>query len=72
MITEPITDHSHENVYFYVRKTSENCQFNVYSAVFNPILDGGGGKSAPSWFLNTAQKLLGVGSRNFVTFSINV
>ena len=37
MITEPIIDHSHENVYFIrYEKTSENCQYNfkVYSALF--------------------------------------
>ena len=28
----------------------------------NIIFLGGGGKFAPSWFFNTAQKLLGVGS----------
>ena len=33
---------------------------------------GEGGKFAPSWFSNTAQKLLGVGSWNFVIFTINV
>ena len=33
MITEPIADHSHENCVHV--KTSENCQFYVYSAVFN-------------------------------------
>ena len=38
-----------------------------------PYFGRGGGEFAPpSWFFNTTQKLLSVGSWNFVTFSINV
>ena len=39
----------------------------------NPILNGGGGGgNPPQAVFSIAQKLLGVGSWNFVTFSINV
>ena len=33
---------------------------------------GGGGEFLPKLFFSIAQKLLGVGSWNFLTFSINV
>ena len=41
---------------------------------FNPILDGGEGANLPhpAVFLNIAQKPLGLGSWNFVTFSFNI
>ena len=40
----------------------------------NPILGGGGGKFAPppASFFNIAQKPLGLGSWNFVTFSFYI
>ena len=46
----------------------------VYEELVNPILDGGGGKFAPppAGFFNIAQKPLGLGSWNFVTFSFYI
>ena len=42
--------------------------------ILNPILDGGGGEicSPPAGFLNIAQKPLGLGCWNFVTFSFYI
>ena len=44
----------------------------AHSAFFNPILDGGGKFAPPAGFLNIAQKPLGLGSWNFVTFSFYI
>ena len=38
----------------------------------NPILDGGGQICPPAGFFNIAQKPLGLGSWNFVTFSFYI
>ena len=38
----------------------------------NPILDGGANLPPPAGFLNIAQKPLGLGSWNFVTFSFYI
>ena len=58
----------------HVYTNQEPC--NQIKSCFDTILEGGGGggKFAPPQlvFFNTAQKLLGLESLNFVTFSIKV
>ena len=56
-----------------VLRVSLRCTAQTPCRVFNPLLDRGErANSLPSWSFNTAQKSLGVGSRNVVTFSFNI
>ena len=58
---------NHSTPYFY-KKSHDQILFYIH---FNPILDRGA-NSFPAVFFNTAQKPLGVGRWNFVTFSFNI